>query len=86
LSGDQGLSIFQAGYPKSVKITCPGALPVVDLIETYAASTPGLHYDAGVDQYNYVWKTSTSLAGTCQRLEVKLVDGTAHYAFFKFVK
>jgi hypothetical protein len=86
LHGDQGLSIFQAGYPKSTKVACPGALPVVDVIETYAASTPGLHYDPGADQYVYVWKTSTSLAGTCQRLEVKLVDGTAHYAFFKFVK
>jgi hypothetical protein len=86
LQGDQGLSIFQAGYPKSTKVACLGALPVVDVIETYAASTPGLHYDPGADQYIYVWKTSTSLAGTCQRLEVKLVDGTAHYAFFKFVK
>ena len=86
LHGDQGLSIFQAGYPKSTKIACPGALPVVDAIETYAASTPGLHYDPGADQYNYVWKTSSALANTCQRLEVKLVDGTSHYAFFKFVK
>jgi hypothetical protein len=86
LHGDQGLSIFQAGYPKSTKVACPGALPVVDVIETYAASTPGLHYDPGADQYTYVWKTATSLAGTCQRLEVKLVDGTTHYAFFKFVK
>ena len=86
LHGDQGLSIFQAGYPKSTKVACPGALPVVDVIETYAASTPGLHYDPSADQYNYVWKTATSLAGTCQRLEVKLVDGTTHYTFFKFVR
>jgi hypothetical protein len=33
-----------------------------------------------------VWKTTSTLANTCQRLEVKLVDGTSHYAFFRFVK
>jgi hypothetical protein len=86
LSGNQGLSIFATGYPKSVKVACPSALPVVDAIETYASSTSGLHYDAVADQYVYVWKTATSLAGTCQRLEVKLVDGTSHYAFFRLVK
>jgi hypothetical protein len=86
LSGDQGLSIFQAGYPKSTKVACPNASAIVDGVETYAASTPGLHYDAVADQYVYVWKTATSLANTCQRLEVKLVDGTSHYAFFKFLR
>jgi hypothetical protein len=86
LSGNQGLSIFAAGYPKSVKVACPSATPVLDVIETYASSTSGLHYDAALDQYVYVWKTASSLASTCQRLEVRLDDGTSHYAFFKFVK
>jgi hypothetical protein len=86
LNGDQGLSILQAGYPKSTKVTCPNASAVVDSLETYAASTPGLHYDPGADQYIYVWKTASTLANTCQRLEVKLVDGTSHYAFFKFLR
>jgi hypothetical protein len=86
LSGNQGLSIFDAGFPKTTKVTCPSSAPVIDPIETYAASTPGLQYDASADQYNYVWKTATSLAGTCQRFELQLVDGTSHYAFFKFTK
>jgi hypothetical protein len=86
LNGNQGLSIFATGFPKSTKVTCPSALPVLDLIETYASTTSGLQYDASADQYIYVWKTTSSLAGTCQRLDVKLVDGTFHYAFFKFTK
>jgi hypothetical protein len=86
LHGDQGLSIFATGYPKSTKVTCPSASSAPDPIETYASSTSGLHYDAASDEYNYVWKTTSTLANTCQRLEVKLVDGTSHYAFFRFVK
>jgi hypothetical protein len=86
LHGNQGLSIFAADYPKTLKVTCPSAAPVLDTIETYTSSTPGLTYDAIADQYNYVWKSTSTVANTCQRLEVKLVDGTSHYAFFKFLK
>ena len=85
LHGNQGLSIFATGYPKATKVTCPSASTSPDPIETYASSTSGLHYDAAAE-YNYVWKTTSALANTCQRLEVKLADGTSHYAFFRFVK
>jgi hypothetical protein len=87
LSGYQGMSIFwDSTYPKTTHVTCPAAMPTLDSIETYASSTPGLQYDATADQYNYPWKTSASLASTCQMLTVKLADGTNHYAFFKFTK
>lgn len=86
LQGDQGLSIFATGSPISTKVACPSATAYVDPIETFAGTTSGLKYDPLADQYNYTWKTSTTLAGTCQRLDVKLIDGTSHYAFFKFTK
>jgi hypothetical protein len=77
LSGNQGLSILATkndlgvatAYPRSVKVTCPGATYPVDAIETYSSST-----------------AATSLANSCQMLDLKLADGTHHYAFFKFTK
>jgi hypothetical protein len=74
-------------YPRSVKVTCPGATYPVDAIETYSSSTAaGLLYDPIADQYIYNWKTATSLANSCQMLDLKLADGTHHNAFFKFTK
>ena len=74
-------------YPRSVAVKCPGATASVDAIETYSSSTAaGLHYDPIVDQYIYNWKTATPLANSCQMLDLKLADGTHHYAFFKFTK
>jgi len=95
LKGNQGSSMFattnDAGvptaYPRSVAVKCPGATASVDAIETYSSSTAaGLHYDPIADQYIYNWKTATSLANSCQMLDLKLADGTHHYAFFKFTK
>jgi hypothetical protein len=90
LSGNMGLDIFAAGYPKAVKVTCP-ANPTVDGVEETTTTTSGLKYDATMNapygQYNYAWKTATSYAGTCQRLEVKLNDSSpSQYAFFQFTK
>ena len=73
--------------PKTAKVTCPAAPPVLDLIEDYStASVSGLHYDAAANQYNYVWKSDKAWAGTCRQLSVKLIDGTTHVANFKFLK
>jgi hypothetical protein len=89
LSGNQGLSIFTAGFPKVVTVSCPTASVTVDAIEeTVAASTSGLQYDSSVNspigQYIYVWKTDKAWAGTCRRLDVMLTDGTTHSAQFQF--
>ena len=86
LNGNQGLNILAAGSPTTSPAKCPGSTASFDPIEILAGTTSGLKYDSVADQYNYTWKTSTALVGTCQRLEVKLVDGTSRYAFFKFTK
>jgi hypothetical protein len=45
-----------------------------------------LKYDPLTDQYIYVWKTSSTFAGSCRTLELKLVDGTTHTANFYFTR
>lgn len=85
LNGDQGLDIFEVDYPNSYKINCNTTAPLDDLEETVTAGGgSSLNYDATDDQYIYVWKTDKSWAGTCRRLEVRLKDGTSHFADFKF--
>ena len=86
LNGDRGLAVFAADFPKVVKVDCASAGTYDDIEEISTATTSGLKYDATSDQYIYTWKTATSMAGTCQRLQVKLMDGTSHYAFFNLTK
>lgn len=83
LSGDKGLNIFAAGYPVSVGISCDGSSES-EVEETLTAGSSSLSYISTSDQYNYVWKTESSWAGTCRQLVVKLNDGTEHKANFKF--
>ena len=74
-----------AGSPSSMPVTCPaGAASTRSRSST--ATVSGLKYDAAADQYIYNWKTLSSYAGTCRKFILKLVDGTAHEALFKFVK
>jgi len=84
LSGYQGLNIFATGYPKSIPIPCDGAAPVGEIEVTVTAGGSSLNYDADADQYIYVWKTNKAWAGSCRQLEVKLDDGTSHFANFTF--
>jgi uncharacterized repeat protein (TIGR01451 family) len=82
LSGNKGLGIFAVDYPVSQQIACDSGAPVSDVTETVTAGSSSLSYSP--DQYNYVWKTESSWAGTCRQLIVKLNDGTEHIAKFKF--
>lgn len=84
LSGNKGTSIFAPNSPQSGVILCDASAPVADLTDTLNAGNSSLNYDATVDQYNYVWATSSSWAGTCRQLVVTLKDGTVHTANFKF--
>jgi hypothetical protein len=86
LSGNQGLDIFDTGYPKSEVIACSSTAPVDGIESTVTAGNSSLSYDASSDQYNYVWKTEKSWAGQCRQLVVKLDDGTFHRANFKLLK
>ena len=86
LAGDQGLSIFAAGFPASQKITCDSSATVDPIESTVTAGGSSLSYDPVADQYNYVWKTDKAWAGTCRQLTVKLIDGTVHTAQFKLLK
>jgi hypothetical protein len=84
LSGDKGLNIFAAGYPVSQQIACSDGAPTSEIEQTVTANGSSLSYDAESDQYNYVWKTEESWAGTCRQLIVRLNDGGERVAFFKF--
>jgi hypothetical protein len=83
LGGDQGLDIFNDGYPASQNIPCDGSEPVDPVEETTTANS-GLTYNAAADQYTYVWKTEKSWAGTCRQFILGLTDGSDHVALFKF--
>ena len=85
LGGNRGLSIFAAGYSRTETIAC-GTGTVVDAIEeTVTAGGSSLQYDAGSQQYIYVWKTPGSgwPAGTCRQLQLKFADSSIRRANFK---
>jgi hypothetical protein len=86
LNGNQGLSIFAAGYPISGVTTCGTTAPVDDIETTLTAGGSSLSYDAVANQYVYVWKTDKAWAGTCRTLTVKLIDGTIKQANFNFTR
>ncbi|WP_432976562.1 PxKF domain-containing protein [Dactylosporangium sp. CA-233914] len=84
LGGDQGLAIFPAGYPASQQVTCDTGAPVDVVEQTVTAGGSSLSYSPDTDTYNYVWKTDKAWAGTCRTFDLRLTDGTDHYATFRF--
>lgn len=82
LSGNKGLNIFAPNNPYTVSLNCNTNDPGVDVVETLTAGGSSLSF--GGDQYNYVWKTESSWAGTCRQLVITLNDGSVHVANFKF--
>ena len=83
LDGDQGLDIIAPGYPQSREIACDWTAPGAGE-STVSDEDIGLTYDAELDEYKYVWKTSKSWEGSCRQLVVLLIDGSYHYANFEF--
>jgi len=87
LGSDLGLAILAAGSPSSVQVACAASSTVDDVEETSTASNSGLKYDAGSNQYTYVWKTEKSWAGTCRELRLAFTDNApAKTAMFQFKK
>ena len=98
LSGNQGLSIFAAGYPLSQSISCGSAAPTIGDAASVAADAARitadaaritadagrLTYNARTNQYTFVWQTNRTWSGTCRQLIMQLNDGTFHVANFQF--
>ncbi|MFL6229137.1 MAG: PxKF domain-containing protein [Pyrinomonadaceae bacterium] len=84
LSGFKGLNIFAPDSPASGPIACNSSDLAVTLQDTVTAGGSSLNYDPTAGQYNYVWKTDPSWAGTCRQLVVQLNDGSIHRADFRF--
>jgi hypothetical protein len=84
LSGDEGLAIFAAGYPRSQTIACDATAPVDGVEETVSAGGSSLTYDPMTGLYAYVWKTDRTWAGTCRQLVLVFADGSSARASFKF--
>ena len=81
LGGDFGLNILAAGSPSSAKVECSSE-GTPDDIETTTTANSGLSFGGG--QYSYVWRTEKSWRGQCRRFTLNLIDGTTHFANFKF--
>jgi hypothetical protein len=86
LGGDQGLDIFQPGYPKTQVYNCSSGQAEDVIEETVTANTSGLSYDAATGQYTYTWKTDKGWANSCRTFLLGLKDGSDRKAQFHFVK
>ncbi len=82
LGGDQGMAIFDPGYPKAQRIDCQTGAETNEITEIAAPGASTLTYSAGT--YHYVWKTDKAWAGSCRRLVLGLDDSSAHSADFRF--
>lgn len=83
LGGDQGLDIFQQGFPASQPVACDSFAILGPAEETATAGQSELQYDPALDQYTYVWKTDRAWAGTCRQLVLRFSDGSLHVANFQ---
>ena len=63
LGGPQGLTIFDAGFPKAQKIDCQTGAEVNEVTEMVTAGASALTYYPITDTYHYVWKTDPRVGG-----------------------
>ena len=83
LGGDRGMAIFAAGYPATYSHPCSGSGPN-GALQPIDPSSLKLTYDRGSKRYQFQWRTTKAMAGTCRTLVVKLADGSVHTAEFRF--
>jgi hypothetical protein len=86
LGGNQGLNIFDSGYPLSREIYCDTGAPLDDVEETMMDGVSRLIYVALTGRYIYIWKTDKAWSDTCRQLVIKFIDGSVYLANFKFVR
>jgi len=86
LGSNQGLNVFDTGYPVSKSTACPSQAPTDVVEQTVPAEPSNLKYDASANQYIYTWKTESAWKGACRELNLRLKDGTDHKALFQFTK
>lgn len=84
LGGNQGLSIFEPGYPSASTVTCNPGAPQDKVEKFVKISSSKLTYEPKPNQYVYFWSTNNTWRGSCKQLALKLKDGTEHRALFKF--
>jgi hypothetical protein len=84
LSGNHGLDVLAAGWPRSADVACGSTAPVDDGEVTENPRPQTLTYDAGGDTYTYLWKTDRAWRGTCRQFVIQLADGTVHRATVTF--
>jgi hypothetical protein len=84
LGGNQGMTILAAGFPASSEVACGANEPGSSIEETVNPGGSSLTYDIVSGRYSYTWKTQKVWRGTCRILIVRFVDGTNHYAKFRF--
>jgi hypothetical protein len=82
VEGGGGLPVLASGSPTSVPASCSAARSERRVQQTVAVKAKDLQVAATT--YTYMWKTSTTWAGTCRKLVVTLVDGSTHEALFHF--
>ena len=63
LGGNQGLNIFNPGFPASQQIDCQSGVPIAPVEQTVTVGNSSLQYDPVTGQYTYVWKTNAMVAG-----------------------
>jgi hypothetical protein len=87
LGGAQGMDVIDAGSPTATETACPNTSNTLDAVEeTVTASQSGLTYDAGADQYIYVWKTNKAWSGKCYRFDLGLNDQSSRTFNVEFLK
>ena len=69
---------------RSDLIPCDPTAAVDGIEQTLTAGGSSLSFDAGSNQYTYVWKTDKTWAGQCRQLVLKFPAGSVRRADFKF--
>jgi hypothetical protein len=85
LGGDRGVDVLASGWPKSKRYRCStGELLPRGRTRTQPLGNAGLTYDPATGVYTYSWQTAAALAGKCRQFQIRLADGSFHFAKFKF--